>query len=191
MRCILAALFILIAGAQVKADSDVEHGRYNVVSSAGDIEIRDYAAQIIAETTVSGERSSAISEGFRRLAGYIFGANQPGEKIAMTAPVGQTAAGENWRVTFTMPASYSMKSLPKPNNQAVQLVELPPQRLAAIRFSGLVDEGDLVENQAKLMRYLEQQKLKPIGSPRYAFYDPPWTLPFNRRNEVLIEISQP
>ncbi|NBT22563.1 MAG: heme-binding protein [Methylocystaceae bacterium] len=191
MRCVLAALFILIAGAQVKADSDVEHARYSVVSNAGDIEIRDYPAQIIAETTVSGERSSAISEGFRRLAGYIFGGNQPGEKIAMTAPVGQTSAGENWRVTFTMPASYSMKTLPKPTNQAVQLIELPPQRLAAIRFSGLVDEDDLAQNQAKLMRFLEQQKLKPIGAPRYAFYDPPWTLPFNRRNEVLIEIARP
>ena len=191
MRCILAALFILFAGAQVKADSDVEHARYSVVSSLGDIEIRDYAAQIIAETTVSGERSSAISEGFRRLAGYIFGANQPGEKIAMTAPVGQMSAGENWRITFTMPANYSMKTLPKPNNQAVELIELPPQRLAAIRFSGLVDEGDLAQNLAKLMGYLEQQKLKPIGVPRYAFYDPPWTLPFNRRNEVLIEIARP
>ncbi|MBM3575786.1 MAG: heme-binding protein, partial [Alphaproteobacteria bacterium] len=65
MRCVLAALFILFAGAQVKADSDVEHARYSVVTSAGEIEIRDYAAQIIAETTVSGERSSAIREGFR------------------------------------------------------------------------------------------------------------------------------
>ena len=175
----------------MKADSDVEHARYSVVASSGDIEIRDYAAQVVAETTVSGERSSAISEGFRRLAGYIFGANQPGEKIAMTAPVGQRPTGENWRVTFTMPASYSMKTLPKPNNQAVELIELPPQRLAAIRFSGLVDEGDLSQNQAKLMRFLEQEKLKPIGAPRYAFYDPPWTLPFNRRNEVLIEIARP
>ena len=191
MRSVLAALLILISGAQVKADSDVEHARYSVVASSGDIEIRDYAAQVVAETTVSGERSSAISEGFRRLAGYIFGANQPGEKIAMTAPVGQRPTGENWRVTFTMPASYSMKTLPKPNNQAVELIELPPQRLAAIRFSGLVDEGDLSQNQAKLMRFLEQEKLKPIGAPRYAFYDPPWTLPFNRRNEVLIEIARP
>mgnify|MGYP006266919189 FL=1 len=191
MRSVLAALLILISGAQVKADSDVEHARYSVVASSGDIEIRDYAAQVVAETTVSGERSSAISEGFRRLAGYIFGANQPGEKIAMTAPVGQRPTGENWRVTFTMPASYSMKTLPKPNNQAVELIELPPQRLAAIRFSGLVDEGDLSQNQAKLMRFLEEQKLKPIGAPRYAFYDPPWTLPFNRRNEVLIEIARP
>ena len=191
MRCVLAALFILFAGAQVKADSDVEHARYSVVTSVGEIEIRDYAAQIIAETTVSGERSSAIREGFRRLAGYIFGANQPGEKIAMTAPVGQMSAGEKWRVTFTMPSSYSMKTLPKPNDQSVELIELPPQRFAAIRFSGLVDEGDLAQNQAKLMRYLEQQKIKPIGAPRYAFYDPPWTLPFNRRNEVLIEIARP
>ena len=140
MRSVLAALLILISGAQVKADSDVEHARYSVVASSGDIEIRAYAAPV---------------------------------------------------VTFTMPASYSMKTLPKPNNQAVELIELPPQRLAAIRFSGLVDEGDLSQNQAKLMRFLEQEKLKPIGAPRYAFYDPPWTLPFNRRNEVLIEIARP
>ena len=76
------------------ADSDVEHARYSVVAASDDIEIRDYPAQIIAETIVSGERAAAISEGFRRLAGYIFGANQPNEKIAMTAPVEMSWPGE-------------------------------------------------------------------------------------------------
>jgi len=184
-----AIIFFFCTTHAVTADSDVEHARYSVVAASDDIEIRDYPAQIIAETIVSGERAAAISEGFRRLAGYIFGANQPNEKIAMTAPVGQSPDGANWRVTFTMPMKYSLSELPKPNNETVHLVQLAPKRMAVIRFSGLVDDHDLATQQAKLTTYLQQHNLTSVSSPAYAFYDPPWTLPFNRRNEVLIEIA--
>jgi hypothetical protein len=93
-------------------------------------------------------------------------------------------------VRFTMPGDLSMETLPKPNNAAVRLVELAPKRMAAIRFSGVVDEKDLAENEASLREGLSKQGLKPKGSPQYAFYDPPWTLPWNRRNEVLVEIER-
>lgn len=209
MRRVLALLVGLLAAAPARGDSDVEHERYKVVSSLGAIEIRDYAPRIVAETTVSGERGAAINEGFRRLAGYIFGDNAPrrkiemtapvtqekgekiaGEKIEMTAPVAQEREGDGWRVRFTMPADLSMATLPKPNNAAVRLVELAPKRMAAIRFSGVVDEKDLAENEASLREALSKQGLKPKGAPQYAFYDPPWTLPWNRRNEVLVEIER-
>jgi effector-binding domain-containing protein len=211
MRRFLAVLFGILAASPVRADSDVEHARYSVVASSGPIEIRDYAPQIVAETTVAGERDAAIREGFRRLAGYIFGDNQPGgkiamtapvaqekesdgksggEKIAMTAPVGQTRAGEDWKIRFTMPAQYSLAKLPRPNDASVKLVEIPGKRMAAIRFSGLVNEPDLAENEAKLMDYVQKQGLTRKGGVVYAFYDPPWTLPWNRRNEVMVEVSR-
>jgi hypothetical protein len=166
----------------------VEHARYRVVSSAGDIEIRDYAPQIVAETTVSGERDAAINEGFRPLAGYIFGDNAPKQKVAMTAPVGQTRDGGQWKVRFTMPAEHSMASLPRPNNQSVTLASTPAKRMAAIRFSGIADEADLAAHEVKLRAQLKAQGLTPKGPAQYAFYDPPWTLPWNRRNEVMVEV---
>ncbi len=190
MRRVLVILVGLLAVAPACADSDVEHARYSVVASAADVEIRDYAPQIVAETTVAGERDAAIREGFRRLAGYIFGDNARVEKIEMTAPVSQTRSGDAWVVRFTMPAEHTMARLPRPNNDAVKLARAPGKRVAAIRFSGLADDADLAENQAKLLQRLEAQGLSAKGPAAYAFYDPPWTLPWNRRNEVLVEIGR-
>lgn len=209
MRRFLAILAGLSLAGPALGDSDVEHARYRVVSSAGDIEIRDYAPQIVAETTVAGERDAAINEGFRRLAGYIFGDNAPkqkvamtapvaqepagekiaGEKIAMTAPVGQTREGGAWKVRFTMPAEHTMATLPRPNNQSVTLLKTPAKRMAAIRFSGVVDDADLAANEVKLRAHLKAQGIAAKGAAQYAFYDPPWTLPWNRRNEVMVEVS--
>jgi hypothetical protein len=214
MRHFLAILAGLTVAGPALADSDVEHARYRTVSSAGDIEIRDYAPQIVAETTVGGERDAAINEGFRRLAGYIFGDNAPkqkiamtapvaqepagekvavekiaGEKIAMTAPVGQTREGAQWKVRFTMPAEHTMASLPRPNNESVTLLRTPAKRMAAIRFSGVADDADLAANEVKLRAHLKAQGLAAKGDALYAFYDPPWTLPWNRRNEVMVEVS--
>jgi hypothetical protein len=206
MRRILVILVGLASAATPSlADSDVEHARYSVVSSEGPIEIREYAPQIVAETTVAGERDEAIREGFRRLAGYIFGGNAPrqkiamtapvvqapkGEKIAMTAPVDQARVTDGWRVTFTMPAEYTMASLPQPSDDAVRLTQLPAKRMAAIRFSGVASESDLAENERKLLDFASERGLTPKGAPHYAFYDPPWTLPWNRRNEVMVEIGR-
>jgi effector-binding domain-containing protein len=190
MRRLLVILAGLIAVAPARADSDVEHARYSVVATEGAIEIRDYAPQIVAETTVAGERGAAVSEGFRRLAGYIFGDNSPQQKIAMTAPVGQAPEKGDWKVRFTMPAEFSMANLPKPNNAEVRLVAAPAMRMAAIRFSGIVSDDALAENQEKLLDYVKRQGLSPKGAPQYAFYDPPWTLPWNRRNEVMVEIGR-
>ncbi|RTL85165.1 MAG: heme-binding protein [Hyphomicrobiales bacterium] len=204
MRRLSMVLVGFLAAAPASADSDAEHARYSVVASAGDFEIRDYAPQIVAETTVAGERDAAIKEGFRRLAGYIFGDNagagkiamtapveqQPqGQKIAMTAPVAQARAGDAWVVRFTMPAELTMASLPKPNNAAVRLAQAPGKRIAALRFSGLAGDDDLAANEAKLVEELNIRGLGAKGPAVYAFYDPPWTLPWNRRNEILVEVD--
>jgi len=115
--------------------SNVEQPKYQVVKSSGNIEIRDYAPMIVAEVDIPGERRDAIGKGFRIIADYIFGNNttaqkvpmttpvtqQDGEKIAMTAPVTQRGEGNSWRVRFVMPSSYTMDTLPQPNNPAVEL----------------------------------------------------------------------
>jgi len=185
--------------------SNVEQAQYTVVETKNSIEIRDYAPKIIAQADVSGERKEAISDGFRIIADYIFGNNissqkvamtapvmqqQQSEKIAMTAPVMQAGGDNQWQVAFVMPDEYTMGTLPKPNNEHVKLIEVPAKRFAVIRFKGLAGEESLNVHSEKLGAYIKGHNLNAISAPIYAFYNPPWTLPFMRRNEVMIEISK-
>ena len=182
--------------------SNVEQPKYKVIERDGDIEIRDYASMIIAEVDVSGERDKAINEGFRMIADYIFGNNISSQKVAMTAPVTQQASekiamtspvtqqGERnaWQVRFVMPASYTMQTLPKPKTLNIKLKEIDRKRFAVIKFSGIASENSLKLQTANLTEYLSKKKLTAINGPTYAFYNPPWTLPLLRRNEVMVEI---
>jgi DNA gyrase inhibitor GyrI len=200
----LAGVVVLAAALWGYIVSNVEQPKYEVVETERDIEIRDYPAMIVAEVNVSGERNQAIGEGFRIIADYIFGNNlsshkvamiapvtqQASEKIAMTAPVTQQADGNSWQVRFVMPASYTMESLPKPNNPAVKLKEIVGKRVAVIRFSGLAGEESLKRHTDQLTAFVRAKQLTFASVPAYAFYNPPWTLPFLRRNEVMIEVAR-
>jgi hypothetical protein len=182
-----------------------EEPAYRSILQETPFEIREYPSLIAAEVTVSGERSEAVSAGFRLLAGYIFGGNTRkqsiamtapviqneslNEKIAMTAPVMQSADSAGWIIRFIMPASYTLETLPTPNDPKVRLVSLPPKRLAVVRFSGLVDDNDVEQQTAVLRTFIAKQKLTAIGTPSLARYDPPWTLWFLRRNEVMLEVT--
>lgn len=184
--------------------SNVEQPKYEVVASDQKIEIRDYAPMIVAEAQVSGERGQAIREGFRIIADYIFGNNlssrkvamtapvtqQVSEKIAMTAPVIQQGKGNVWQVRFVMPSNYTLESLPRPNNPAVKLSMIAGKRFAAIRFSGLAGEDRLKRETDALAEFIKNRNLTVTSAPTYAFYNPPWTLPFLRRNEIMIEVDR-
>ncbi|WP_296895516.1 heme-binding protein [Thiobacillus sp.] len=183
--------------------SNVEQAKYSVVEKNNNIEIRDYAPMIVAETEVSGAREKTISEGFRIIADYIFGNNstaqkvpmtapvtqQESEKISMTVPVTQQGDGDTWHVHFVMPASYTMDTLPTPNNSAVKLKEIGGKRFAVIRFSGMAGEDSLKRHTEELSAFIKAKELKSLSAPTYAFFNPPWTLPFSRRNEVMVEIA--
>lgn len=182
--------------------SNVEQAKYDIVEKDANIEIRDYAPMIVAEAVVSGARDKAIRDGFRIIADYIFGDNlssrkvamtapviqQSGEKIAMTAPVTQQAEGNSWQVRFVMPASYTLETLPQPKNPAVKLLQIEGKRFAVIRFSGLAGASSLQRHTDELLEFVRSKRLSAISAPSYAFYNPPWTLPLLRRNEVMIEV---
>ena len=182
--------------------SKVEQPKYQVVTAEKNIEVRNYSAMIVAEVEVTGDRDVAIQKGFRLIADYIFGNNssaqkvamtspvtqQAGEKIAMTAPVTQQGDGGNWRVRFVMPASYTLETLPKPNNATVALKEIPRGRRAVIRFSGLAGKERLAQHTEQLTQFISAKGLKSASTPTYALYNPPWTLPFLRRNEVMVDV---
>lgn len=183
--------------------SNVERPKYETIQKMDGIEIRDYAPLIIAEVTVTGEREKAIEEGFRILADYIFGKNISSDKISMTAPVTQTTnqklamtapvlqqGDENsWTVGFVMPSAYTLETIPKPIDKRIELMEIPKRRLAVIEFSGLATDRSISKKEAELSAFIAERKMVALSTPVYAFYNPPWTLPFLRRNEVMQEIT--
>ena len=199
---LLALLFGLnLLGSPVMA---TEEPPFTVKSAHGEFEVRDYPALVAAEVTVTGDRKDAAGKGFRLLAGYIFGGNTSKqsiamtapvtqaatrEKIAMTAPVFQTGGNGSWVIRFIMPRGSTLETLPRPNNPKVQLVAVPPARMAVVKFSGLARQDDVDAKTAALSRFVKAQHLQAIGAPSLAQYDPPWTLWFMRRNEVMIPVA--
>ncbi len=197
---------LLAAGCSVIGDRrGTEEPDYQVVARQHAVEIRRYGARVAAETTVEGDEEAARTAGFRRLAGYIFGANQGGEKIAMTAPVAQQGDGAKiamtapvaqardaegrWVIRFFMPGKWTMATLPVPNDPAVRLVPVPPATMAVLRFSGSRGSGAVAERRRELLAALEGSAWQPVGAPVNWFYDPPWTLPWLRRNEVAVPVA--
>ncbi|EGF93163.1 SOUL heme-binding family protein [Asticcacaulis biprosthecium C19] len=183
----------------------IEEPAFKTVRSDGDFALRDYDAMIAAEVRVEGDRNQAINSGFRLIADYIFGNNRQKSKVAMTAPVTQSAASEKiamtapvtqsgeggaWTVRFIMPARYTMETLPEPNDARVKLVPVPAQRFAVVRFSGLAGESDIAERTTQLKAWVAAEKLVAEGEVTLARYDPPWTLWFLRRNELMIPVRE-
>lgn len=196
----LLASFALIGSPALA----VKEPKFTVVFHEGPFEIRDYQVAVVAEVTVTGDQREAASQGFRLLAGYIFGGNRrrqsiamtapvaqerTGQKIAMTAPVTQTQADGAWAVRFTMPGAYSLQTLPEPNDPKIQLRAVAPARFAVARFSGLADRRSVDAKTAELEGCVRAQALRAVGPASLAQYDPPWTLWFMRRNEVMIPVA--
>jgi hypothetical protein len=166
---------------------------YTLVKNDPPFEVRDYGVLTVAETLIEGDFDIAGSQGFRRVAGYIFGKNQnaqgESEKIAMTAPVTMEAQNQQWRMHFVMPQGMTLVNLPKPIDASVQLREVPAQRMAAVRFSGLTTAAS-IERQTQLLKdWLGRNNLAYEDRPQLARYNDPFTLPWNRRNEILIPLK--
>ena len=184
--------------------SDVETPSYEVITAENNIEVRQYTPMIVAEVQMNGRREDAIGYGFRLLADYIFGNNiaqqdiamtapvqqQESTKIAMTAPVQQQSTGDCWQISFVMPSAYTMETLPKPVNEHVTIKEIPAKTFAVLTFSGTNSDKNIKDHENQLMTYVGANELSVIGTPKYAFYNPPWTFPHMRRNEVMVEIQK-
>jgi len=169
------------------------------------VELRRYGPRIAAETTVTADEARARQIGFRRLAGYIFGGNHRGEeiamtapvaqqpraggdRIAMTAPVAQTRGDDGWRIRFFMPSRWTMETLPAPDDDEVTLVTVPAETVAVLRFSGDRGPRAVTARTDELLATLADRGIEVVGDPVAWFYDPPWTLPFLRRNEIAVPV---
>lgn len=202
------ALSLIQAACSVAGIHSEENPKYQVLQSEEKFEVRSYAPYIVAKTEVKGEFKKAQNQAFRILAGYIFGANEKkqsismtapvmvqgksdlGEKIAMTAPVTQTATEQGWLMTFMMPSKYKMSELPTPKDSRVQFEEIPAKTFGVVRFSGFSKESLNQEKAQELKSWINKNGFyEIIGDPKYAGYDPPWTIPMFRRNEMMYEVK--
>jgi len=180
-----------------------ETPRYELIERHEDVELRRYADYIKAEVTVDGQNyRNAVEKGFGVLANFIFGNNvsrqkiemttpvqaSPAEKIAMTTPVTVTMSGE-YVVAFIMPASYTLDTLPLPNDLRIRFTAVPEHTAAAIRFNGYFNQNKIDRNKERLARWLAEQGLETDGDFILAGYNPPWVPGFLARNEVMIKLK--
>ena len=184
-----------------------EQPKYRIIETlSGGAEVREYVRRIAAEVTVDAPNTNeARSEGFNTLAGYIFGKNKQrqsiamtspveinskGRSIAMTSPVDVTSRGSSMTMRFFIPVAYSMAELPEPTDPRVKLVVVPPVTVAVLRYSGSTMDANTKAKTATLLDMLQSSKWKPAGPSKASFYNPPWTISFLRRNEVLVEVAR-
>ena len=199
----LLYIFILISNSIMATDEP----DFNLILKEDKFEIREYASKIIAQVEVFGDFDDASSKGFKILADYIFGNNKSKDgnsRIEMTAPVEMeplpqkinmtkpvlTEGNDNtWIVSFIMPNEFTLKTLPEPNNKNIKISSIPKEKYAVIVFYGLVRESSYLEKEKLLNQFIEEKKLKTSGEIKIARYNPPWTLPFFRLNELMIKVN--
>lgn len=201
----LLGLTVLLGGCSLFGVHDVASAPYTVLERAEPFEIRQYPTLLVARTAMAGDADKGSGDSFRRLFNYISGANggkktiamtapvlqekQEGEPIAMTAPVFMSRATQARTMAFVLPEGYTLANAPQPTNAAVELAEISAQKMATVTFSGFLSESNIRAQTQVLEQWLRDRRLKPTGDATAAGYDPPWTIPFWRRNEVLIPIE--
>ncbi|MEM6666196.1 MAG: heme-binding protein, partial [Pseudomonadota bacterium] len=181
---LVAGAVVVAGGAWAWTMRNIETPAYTVERTDGAFEVRQYPELVLASLATDGSRSEAVRNAFSPLAGYIFARERPGEKIAMTAPVTQRAAGESWTVSFIMPAGRTLDDLPVPAGD-VTLETVAPRTIAAMRFTGRWTDAAFDEARRALQSWAFAEGLTPVGDVEFAYYNDPFTPPFLRRNEVL------
>lgn len=205
MKIVKLLTDILLAGCSTMGIRHSEEPHYQLLADHGDIQVRSYPPLLLAETVIhEADYGRAGGIGFNRLARYIFGGNvsrqqmpmttpvlrEPaGEQIAMTAPVLQQTSNAGWVMSFVMPAGYELASLPAPLDQEVTLRAIPARKVAVLRYAGKLTAERIVAKSQALQGWLMQHQYQIVSAPRSAAYDPPWTLPALRRNEIHIDIE--
>ena len=197
-------LLMVIFTGGVREVMAVEEAQYSVLEKDDRFEIRDYTPHILAEIIVEGDIEQAGNKAFNRLFRYISGENRSRDKIEMTAPVSQESRGEKikmtapvslqptqgrWAVSFMMPAAYTLETLPEPEDSGIILRQVPARRMATVRYSGFWSEKNYLRYKNELEAWIHKRGMTILGDPIWARYNPPFTLWFLRRNEILIPVN--
>jgi hypothetical protein len=201
-------ILLVSSGCSVVGINNVEEASYTVVIKDDNFELRDYDPMVIVETTIDDDFENAGNKAFRRLFAYITGNNVANSEIAMTAPVIADPAGTSggtdiamtapvlqqysqggWRYAFVLPADLTLETAPKPLDDNVKLAEVPAKKVAVVQFSGFWSEASMQDKTSQLKDWISVNNLTSSSEPRWAGYNPPWTIPFLRRNEVMIDVQ--
>jgi hypothetical protein len=186
---VLIVLFLTLQSYLYMSTENVEKQPYRVIQNFGEIEIRFYPSATLATVKTGARNYRELSgSGFRRVAGYIFGGNEEGVKIAMTSPVHMDISPKGSSMSFVMPEGYNPSNLPKPNDEGIEISRSPDEYVAAIRFSGYASDNTIGENVEKLSAMLAARGISPIGNFRYLGYDPPYQI-IGRRNEIIVSVD--
>ncbi len=201
---VLVLLSFFLVGCSVFGERKAEEAEYSLLKSDGAYELRQYEPYIIAEITMEGNYRSTSGKAFSTLASYIFGENKSdsaiamttpvlqekqSQEIAITAPVIQQKKGEKWSTAFVMPGQYTMGTVPKPIDERIILRETPATTVAVVKYSGLHSEQNIETYAEKLYAWISDNGYRAVSAPRAASFNPPWTLPFLRRNEIHIDVE--
>jgi hypothetical protein len=186
----LGVVFLLVQSYQLLSNNlKTENQKYRLVLKEADFEIRFYPSATFAKIYSNGtDYKSVASSGFRKLAGYIFGGNDQGKSIAMTAPVRMEMTPKGSSMSFVMPEKYKESDLPKPKDASVQIVKSIPQYVAVISFGGYADDEKIKENRDVLLKLMQKKGIKVIGDYTFLGYNAPFQF-WARKNEVVIPIE--
>ena len=193
----ICCFLFLFTGCSMLGLDKTPEPEYKVVSEEKSkgllFQVRDYSELVIAETIVKNENFDEVGNiGFDRLGGYIFGENKKNEKIQMTAPVllDENSKEKTWKITFILPKEYSLEKAPPPTNQKVVIKKEQEKRFAVVQFNGALSKQNFDKHTKKLRAWMKTKSFQTVSAPIFAGYNPPFTPPFLRRNEVFIEIKK-
>jgi hypothetical protein len=164
--------------------------RYDIVENFEGVEMRDYPAHVAIEIAVRGDRKSTVNTGYRVLGEYLAGKNEVNQRIDMISPICQQGDADIWKLVFSLPLDYKIENTPKPTVTQIKLVNVPEKRYIATKLNMFASDEDIDKSQQRLMDYAFPNNLRITSQPIIAFFNPPWSLPFRRKNELMIEVRR-
>lgn len=203
MKKILFSLFLLfLTSCSFFGAVNVEKSKFNLLEKSKNFEIRKYSKALIIQSETEEDYKASMNKNFRKLFKYIQGSNLDTQKISMTAPVTmqkkisinkesliQEKSIKGWKMSFVLPSKFNISSAPEPEDKSLTLIELPEKVVAVYRFNGRLTKKSIDKNVNILKNLLQERDIKVLSSARSAGYNPPWTIPFYRSNEIQIDIE--
>lgn len=202
-RVLFLIPLLILEGCTVLGIRNFEILSYKTLLKEKNFEVRVYEDYLVAAVEEDNDDKDSSKSSFGLLFKYISGNNVPKEKInmtapvirqdekekiEMTAPVFQMKKGNKRTMSFVLPSKYDLNNVPVPSDPKVVIKQIKNRKVAVVQYSGIMNEEKIIKYTSRLLEWVGSKKYEVIGAPYSAGYDPPWTIPFLRRNEILVQI---
>jgi hypothetical protein len=186
---ILVGIFIVFQSFIAVNAVKTEKQKFRVILKEDRFEIRFYPSATLATIYSNATNYKGLaSNGFRKLARYIFGGNEQKQSISMTAPVIMNMTEKGSTMSFVMPEKYNNNELPTPNDKSIDIQQSKPVYVASISFSGYATDAKIKSNKEQLEQMLKDKHIKMVGEYSFLGYNAPYDF-FGRTNEIIIPIE--